>query len=320
MSEEIKDTIGNESSITEFKTNRVKTLTQIYSDESSSIRGRDSTPSFKVGNYSTAAAVRSALTSSSNRNILVESSQQLYATNPIYAAVLNYLANMFMWRYKVTPHKKSRNRAPLTREKYQDMYSLMLEVCDGLSLDTQCPNLLTTLFMNGAVYYTTYHDPNTIAIDTIILPDKYCRKVGETQFGTALIEFDFDYFASLGLSEKELKEVLKQFPSDFAKSYKKYKKDREARWQVLDPRFSSGILLNDLAMPTFFYLYGGILDYEKYQDNELERSNNQLKYVVVHEMPHYEDNLIFEVEEVQAIHQSLSRIINNGDKARLITT
>ena len=229
MSEEIKDTIGNESSITEFKTNRVKTLTQIYSDESSSIRGRDSTPTFKVGNYSTAAAVRSALTSSSNRNTLVESSQQLYATNPIYAAVLNYLANMFMWRYKVTPHKKSRKRAPLTREKYQDMYSLMLEVCDGLSLDTQCPNLLTTLFMNGAVYYTTYHDPNTIAIDTIILPDKYCRKVGETQFGTALIEFDFDYFASLGLSEKELKEVLKQFPSDFAKSYKKYKKDREAR-------------------------------------------------------------------------------------------
>ena len=73
-------------------------------------------------------------------------------------------------------------------------------------------------------------------------------------------------------------------------------------------------------MPTYFYLYGGILDYEKYQDNELERNENQLKYVVVHEMPHYEDKLIFEVDEVKAIHQSLSRVISNGDKARLITT
>ena len=312
--------------LTDFKTNRINSLKALYSDEMTSARGRDSVPTYRVGSYVNAAAVRTALTQTGNRNTLVESSQQLYATNPIYAAVLNYLSNMFMWRYKVIPHKrytksKTKINKTLTREEYQQMYSLMLEVCDGLSLDTQCPNLLTTLFMNGAVYFTTYHDATSIAIDTIILPDKYCRKIGETQFGTSIIEFDFSYFSNLGLKDKDLKLYLKQFPEDFTKLYKRYLKDKtNAQWQILDPRFSSGILLNDLGMPTYFYLYGGILDYEKYQDNELERNENQLKYVVVHEMPHYEDKLIFEVDEVKAIHQSLSRVISNGDKARLITT
>ena len=37
-------------------------------------------------------------------------------------------------------------------------------------------------------------------------------------------------------------------------------------------------------------------------------------------MPHYEDNLIFEVDEVEAIHKSLKQIVDTGDKARLITT
>mgnify|MGYP003465138592 CR=1 FL=1 len=59
-------------------------------------------------------------------------------------------------------------------------------------------------------------------------------------------------------------EYLKQFPAEFKKGYNKYLKDAaNMRWQELDPRYSTGILLNDAAMPTLFYLYGGILDYEK---------------------------------------------------------
>jgi hypothetical protein len=52
----------------------------------------------------------------------------------------------------------------------------------------------------------------------------------------------------------------------------------------------------------------------------LERSDNLLRYLVVHTIPHYEDQLIFEVNEVKALHKSLKKIVDNGDKARLITT
>ena len=63
-----------------------------------------------------------------------------------------------------------------------------------------------------------------------------------------------------------------------------------------------------------------LYNYEKYQDNELQRNENLLKYIVVQTMPHYEDKLIFEVDEVEALHKSLRRIVETNDKARLITT
>ena len=78
--------------------------------------------------------------------------------------------------------------------------------------------------------------------------------------------------------------------------------------------------MNPSSIPTYFYIYGGILDYEQYQDNELERNENALKYLVVHKMPVFQDQLIFEVDEVSAIHRSLRKIVDTGDKARLITT
>lgn len=105
------------------------------------------------------------------------------------------------------------------------------------------------------------------------------------------------------------------------KKYNKFKSDAtNYRWQILDPAFSSAVLMNEKGIPTLLYILGGILDYEKYQDNELERSDNLLRYLVVHTIPHYEDQLIFEVDEVKALHKSLKKIVDNGDKARLITT
>jgi hypothetical protein len=78
--------------------------------------------------------------------------------------------------------------------------------------------------------------------------------------------------------------------------------------------------MNELGIPTYIYMLCGIIDFEKYQDNELERSDNALRYLVIHTIPHYEDQLIFEVDEVAAIHRSLKKIVDTGDKARLITT
>lgn len=312
--------------VAKFKIERIKTLQQLYSDEPATKRRHDQTARYRSGTYHTAAEVRDALNSAiANKETIVETSRQLYATNPIYASAINYLADMFMWRYKVTPHRvytksKAKQKKQPKADGFALMYNLMLEAVDGLHIDTKFPALLTMLFVNGAVYWTTICDEESLTIDTILLPDKYCRKVGETQFGTDIIQFDFSYFADLGLGDAELKEFLKSFPKEFQKAYNKYNKDNNLRWQTLDPHFSSGLMMNEIGIPTYFYLYGSILDYEKYQDNELERNENLLKYLVVHTMPHYEDKLIFEVDEVAALHKSLRRIVDTGEKARLITT
>ena len=311
---------------TQFKISRVKQIENLYADEPSSKRRYDQTARYRSGTYNTAAEVRNALNQAlTNKEQIVETSKQLYATNPIYASVINYLADMFMWRYKVTPHKvytksKAKNKKQPKADDFGLMYNLMLEVVDGLNIPTKFPALLAKLFVDGAVFWTTVSDDQSLTIDTILLPNQYCRKIGESQYGTAIIQFDMSYFESMGLSDKDLKEYLKSFPKEFAKGYNAYKKDSNVRWVTLDPHFSSGVMMNEIGIPTYFYLYGSILDYEKYQDNELERNENMLKYLVVHTMPHYEDKLIFEMDEVTALHKSLRKIVDTSEKARLITT
>ena len=312
---------------TQFRKNRIDSLKSMYADDQSSRRRQDSRPNYQSTDYANAAAVRKTLWDSiGDPTSLVETSRKLYATNPVYASVINYLADMYTWNYKVIPHKlyaksKAKLKKKMKDDDFQLMYNLMLEVVDGLSIETKFPALLTLLFMTGSVYFTTYCDEENYAIDTILLPNKYCRKIGETQFGAAIIQLDMSYVDDLGGNSDELKKAfLEGFPVEFKKYYNAYKRNSKMRWATLDPRFSSAILLNDAAIPTFFYLYGGILDYEKYQDNELQRNENLLKYIVVQTMPHYEDKLIFEVDEVEALHKSLRRIVETNDKARLITT
>lgn len=316
----------NEKELIRFAKSRAASLENLYSDEMSTRRKYNRTTSYSTTTYATAAALRKALKdATANKDSIVEASRQLFVTNPIYAAAINYLTDMFMWKYKVTPHKvytksKAQARKEINVEDYMVMYNLMLEVTEGLSFKTKIPALLQRLFVEGSVYFTTLSDDESLTVDTLILPTKYCRKIGETQFGTAIIEFDMSYFRDQALSESDLKDYFKCFPKEFEKGYRKYLKDADNRWCQLDPHFSSGILMNELGIPTYIYMLCGIIDFEKYQDNELERSDNALRYLVVHTIPHYEDQLIFEVDEVAAIHRSLKKIVDTGDKARLITT
>lgn len=304
------------------------TLSDIYSDDPSLKRRYDMSVSNQKGTYSTPVELREAISqavTSGNTSTLVETSKHLYATNPIYAGIIDYLTNMFMWRYKVVPHRNYINSKTKIRKQAKEadfnlLYNLMLEVVDGLSLETKLPSLLRTLFIEGSVFFTTVSDEDSITIDTIVLPTKYCRKIGETQFGTAIISFDFSYFNDLGFNDAQLNETFKSFPKEFKSKYNKYRSNNQLRWQELDSRFSSGLMQNQFGIPTYLYVYGSILDFEKYQDNELERNENLLRYIVVHKMPIYQDKIIFDNAEVKELHRSLRNIVETGERSRLITT
>lgn len=306
--------------IKNFKVNRTQLIREMYADETSRKKRQDETISGYSSSLKDAAAVYEALKQSfNNTENVIDISTKLYAVNPIYKQILDYMSNMYMWRYRVTPHfniiKQNNNKAD-----FSQIYNLMLEVVDGLSIETKFPAILTKVFMQGATYITTYCDEETLTINTLILPTKYCRKVGETQYGTAIVEFDCSYFDDLGLDEAKLNVFFDSFPAEFLTAYKNYKKDSTLKWAKLDSRFTTGIMCNEFGIPTYLYALGGILDFEKYQSNELERNDNTLKYIVSHKMPIYQDKTVFEMDEVNTLHKSLRKIIDRGEKTRLITT
>lgn len=321
----------------QFNKKRVKDLLEMYSGQEALNKKLDRTSrGFAASVELSAADIRQklndAVNNSNNLDSVVQLSRNAYASNPMYMALISYYADMFMWRYVVTPHELMRKKFPvkevsnfrIEKNDYNLIYNAMIEIAEGINLECKAPLILKYLFLDGSVYFITTTDETSLTIDTILLPPKYCRKIAETQFGTGIIQFDIRYFDGLGLTTDELNKVLAMFPPEVSQAYLTYKqssdKTQKVWWVDLDPHYSSCLMLNDKGLPTLVYTLGSILNYEKYGDNELARNENLLKYIVVHKMPLYQDTLIFETDEVAALHKSLSKIVNTSDKTRLITT
>lgn len=246
-------------------------------------------------------------------------SEHAYSTDPNYAALINYFRDMFLWRYYYFPVRIKENPSG----DYKEVYNLMTEVIDGLSIEVTFPAILTKLFKEGVVYLYTIKNTSSKTISTIILNADYCKQVFMTQFGTGVFQFDLQYFDDLGLTTTELEEVLDFFPKELTSAYVEYKNGSGEQLIILDGRYSTFITLNENGFPDKLAVLKSLFDYEKYRDNEVERSSAQLDRVITHKIPTYENQLLFELPEVQALHRGMSRIItanNTNKRTRLMTT
>lgn len=243
-----------------------------------------------------------------------------YATDPNYANIIDYLSNMFMWRYYFFPVEKSGEVK--TDEEYAEIYDLMLEVIDGLNIEVTFPTIITKLIKDGEVYLYTTRNTSSKTISTILLNPQYCAPIMMSQYGTGLFQFDLKYFTDLGLRGEQLEEALEFFPKDIVAAYKAYQssKDESERKIILDGKHSTYIALNDFGFATKLGVLNSLFDYNKYRANEVERSNTQLDRVMTHRIPSYDGRLLFELPEVRALHKSMSRSLGNSARTKFITT
>ena len=205
---------------------------------------------------------------------------------------------------------------------YELMYSLMTEVIDGMALETTLPELLTRLNLEGSIYLYTSKTTTSKTISTIVLNSAYCKPVTKSQYGTGLYQLDLKYFDNLGFSAVQLIEILKYFPKDLSKLYATWKSTNLAidRYPVLDGRFSTYINLNDFGFPVKLPVLKSLFDYKRYRANEVEKSEAQLDRIITHKIPSFQNQLLFEVPEVKAMHTSMNKIISGDKRTKLMTT
>ena len=244
-------------------------------------------------------------------------SDEAYKLVPIYATVIDYLSNMFTWDYVYWP-RQIKDKA--SAANYAEVYSLISEIVDGLSIETTFPSVLTNLYVKGAVYLYVVKTTASKTLTTISLPAKYCRTFAQTQFGTYMYQFNFGYFDTLGLSAEELNQIWTMYPPEFKSQYDTYKADSKLQWQLVNPKFAGAILLNDVGFPTKLNIMRSILQYQQYLNNELARSEQQLDKIIAHKMPTWEDKLVVGIEEMTELHQSMSKVLTKNKHVKLLTT
>jgi hypothetical protein len=245
-------------------------------------------------------------------------SQELFAYSPIYQRYIEYLSNMFLWRYMYVP-RPVKERA--TSADYGEVYEQMGEAVDGMSIETSFPATLCKLFIEGAVFIYTWRNTASRTLTSLLLPSKYCRVNAQTQFGCYTYQFDLSYFDNLGLTAAQLEEIFNYYPKELKLMYEAYKADTtNMRWQLANPKVAGAILLNSKGTPTIFNSIFPIRQYDQYMDNELERNGQQLDRIITHEMPTWEDKLIVDIPEMKELHSSMSKVLSKNSHVRLLTS
>lgn len=161
-----------------------------------------------------------------NNNLnCIKLSDTLYSTNRVYQNILNYLSNIYYYRYVVIPRqvKKVNANADINQfnrtKQYGEIYQEMVEIVEGLKIETTFPKLLLEIFKNGQIYLYTVGDKKSKTLSTIILPNEKCRSTIMTQYGTRQIEFNFKFFDELTNSEEQKEKLFDVFPSEFKVLY-----------------------------------------------------------------------------------------------------
>lgn len=244
-----------------------------------------------------------------------EVSRSLESVDPKYAKVISYFADMFHIRYTVVPTliKKSRG---LAEDSYLTRYHDIMHVVDGMSLESTIPTLLKEIYVAGSVFvYVEQHRPAK-TLSMIILPQEYCRPVFKTNHGTYVIQFNFDYFYKITTEDRE--EALSVFPEEFRRIYEQVEFLGD-KWVTLDPKYSTAFLLNEYGLSSYVTILSELLDYQEFKQNDLERSRNELKSILTHKIPMYQDQFVFTLDEVAAIQKAISKIVANHDGLETIT-
>lgn len=303
---------------TRFKITKAK-LDEMYKDDESITRNvdRQQAASTTIGSL-TAESFSSSFFNVGSIDTVRKYSKEAYAYYPLYATVLDYLANFFTWDYTYIPRLVKEKKASSTN--YEEIYKLMGEVVDGLNVETAFPLVLTNMLIQGAVYLYAVKSNSSKTIATLSMPPKYCRQNSVTQFGTYTYQFNFQYFDDLGLNADELERIFEFYPSELKQKYEDYKRDKKLQWQVLNPRFAAALSINDIGVPTLLNALAAIKRYDVYNNNALERDSQQLDRIISHKIPVWEDKLIIDMDEMSALHNSIAAVLAKNKHTKFITT
>jgi len=222
---------------------------------------------------------------------------------------------MFHIRYTVVPTliKKAR---PLAKDSYLSRYHDIMQVVEGMSLESTIPTLLKEIYLAGSAFvYVERHRPAK-TLSMILLPQEYCRPVFKTNHGTYVIQFNFDYFYKIANENRV--EALSVFPAEFQQMYEQVK-NLGNKWVTLDPKYSTAFLLNEYGVASLVTVLGELIDYQEFKQNDLERSRNELKSILTHKIPMYQDQFIFTLDEVAAIQKAIGKIVSSHDGLETIT-
>ena len=275
------------------------------------------TDSFTKGiNFSmyTREEILDIIASGSSEELREASLFYLY-TSGFYRRFLIYYATLLKYIYLVVPHMNGKNK--IEDEKNLENYNEALEFINKLGVKSLSKHIAIRVLAEGAYYGVLRKNANDeFAVQD--LPATYCRTRFKNVDNVDVVEFKVSYFDTIR-DKKTRDEVLKTFPKEIRLGYNHYKNRNGNVWVMIEPGYGIHFNLVD-ERPFFSSVLPAIIDFSEYRTIEKERDKQELKSLLVQQLPIEDGELVFEPEEMEEVHRGAVEMLKNNPYMDVLTT
>lgn len=273
-------------------------------------------------NYFDTEAIEKII-SNGNLEEIIALSRYFFNNNGLYRRIIIYFSTMLLYDTVVVPNFVKQK---IDKDRFLKNYYKTLDFVEKMNLPQEITRIFTTMLVKGAYYGLVYETPDG-SIILGDLPQSYCRTRFRSNSGNQILEFNVSFFDTY-TDERELELVKSNFPTPIREYYERWKKGLEYTSWYLCPE-NEGVAFvcslddsaSSLGLPFFLATIPAISRLRDYQKADLDSVQNELSKLVINKIPLDKENeLAFELPEVEAIHRGIVDMLSDNPHVDVITT
>lgn len=252
-----------------------------------------------------------------------EVSNFYYKTSGIYSRLCRYMAYLFRYDWMITPFINSDS---VKDDKVLNEFHRALLFLDNFEVKKVLGEIALKVIRNGCYY--GYLIPAADRVNIQELPLEYCRVRYEVN-GRPAVEFNMKFFDAEFRDTTQRMKILNLFPKEFKKGYVLYKEGKlkaeypgdTSGWYLLDIDSTIKFNMNGEDYPAFISVIPAIIDLDNAQALDRKKMQQKLLKIIIQKMPLDKNgDLIFDVDEAQALHNNAVRMLSKAIGIDVLTT
>ena len=248
---------------------------------------------------------------------LRELSRYYYRTNSNYRNNIDFLAHLPLYEYMVFPIFDNEG----SRTQILKTFKAACTFADHLDLAKTLSHITTEWLFNGVYFGLLREDGDKATVQD--LPLEYCRSRFKDLNNLNILEFNITYFDYI-YDEQFRNEALTTYPEEIQRAWKQWKNNKKSidPW-VQIPASSGGVTFSFIS-DQIPLLIASIPELKKLDDatgREEKRDENELYKILIQQMPiDSKGELVFQLEEIGDIHESVADMLSEMDTVDVLTT
>ena len=244
-------------------------------------------------------------------------SRNYFSKGGYYKQLVIYYATLLKYTGLLIPNPTLGKN--LSTSHIQKRYFQAMDYVDKMNLPTLFVEWAQKALVDGCCYgIISKSDKSHFVVLT--LPSLYCQTRFQDVEGNDIVEFDLSYFSTIS-NEDHRKAALEAFPDFVVKAYWRWRKGKlSSKWLLIPSDMGVCFPMMD-SRPFFVGVIPSIIQYEESVEIEQEREKEEIKKVLVQEIPHLSDGrLLFEPDEAEEMHRGAVGMVRNNKNTTVLTT